>query len=122
MIEARLPVLGNRRPYKSGWSYEKTSSGARRADRTGHRWSVHWFSGRSEGSRRTDRQSGRSGIWPRYPDGLGTWADRIGARKFKLRHYPRADARWFRFSASSVANAAALLPAELHFPVYEEGY
>src|SRR5215831_1955633 len=73
---------------KSGWSYEKTSSDARRPDRTGHRWSVHWFSGRSEGSRRTDRQSGRSGIWPRYPDGLGTWADRIGARKFKLRHYP----------------------------------
>jgi hypothetical protein len=33
------------------------------------------------------RQSGRSGIWSRYPDGLGTWADRIGARKFKLRHY-----------------------------------
>src|SRR5215470_18275700 len=63
------------------------SSGARRPDRTGHRWSANWFSGRSEGSRRTDRQSGRSGIWPRYPDGLGTWADRIGARKFKLRHY-----------------------------------
>src|SRR5262249_39162047 len=73
---------------KSGWSYEKTSSGARRPDRTGHRWSANWVSGRSEGGRRTDRQSGRSGIWPRYPDGLGTWADRIGARKFKLRHYP----------------------------------
>src|SRR5215472_12741173 len=73
---------------KSGWSYEETSSGARRPDRPGHRWSVLWFSGRSEGSRRTDRQSGRSGIWPRYPGGLGTWADRIGARKFKLRHYP----------------------------------
>src|SRR5262245_30865591 len=37
------------------------SSGARRPDRTGHRWSANWFSGRSEGSRRTDRQSGRSG-------------------------------------------------------------
>src|SRR5262249_17660196 len=77
-----------RRRTKSGWSYEKTSSGARR-HRTGHRWSANRFSGRSEGSRRTDRQSGRSGIWPRYyPDGLGTRADRIGARKFKLRHYP----------------------------------
>src|SRR6266513_3185367 len=72
---------------KSGWLYEKTSSGARRPDRTGHRWSANWFSGRSEESRRTDRQSGRSGIWPRYRDGLGAWADRIGARKFKLRHY-----------------------------------
>src|SRR5262245_17934603 len=60
-------------------------SGARRPDRPAHRWSGHWFSGRSEGSRRTDRQSGRSGIWPRYPSGLGTWVDRIGARKFKLR-------------------------------------
>jgi hypothetical protein len=28
-----------------------------------------------------DRQSGRSGIWPHHPDGLGIWADRIGARK-----------------------------------------
>src|SRR5262245_66520221 len=67
-------------------SYEKTSSVARRPDRTGHRWSANWFSGRSEESKRTDRPSGRSGIWPHYADGLGTWADRIGARKFKLRH------------------------------------
>src|SRR5215510_8255721 len=40
------------------------------------------------GSRPTDRQSACSGIWPRYPDGLGIWADRIGGSKFKLRHYP----------------------------------
>jgi hypothetical protein len=69
------------RQYERGWSYEKTSSGAPRLNRTGHRWSVHWFSGRSEESRQRDRQSGRSGIWPHHPDGLGIWADRIGARK-----------------------------------------
>src|SRR5262249_38328969 len=81
----RCPASAGR--MKSGWSYAKTSSGARRPDRTGHRWSVYWFSGRSEGSRRTDCQSSRSGIWPRYADGLGNWANRIGARKFILRHY-----------------------------------
>jgi hypothetical protein len=85
MIESSLPVPGKRRPHEKRWSDEKTSSGAPRPDRTGYRRSVHWFSGRSDGSRRTDRQSERSGIWPRYPGGLGTWADRIGAREFKLR-------------------------------------
>jgi hypothetical protein len=72
MIDASLPKPGPRGPYESGWSYEKTSSGTRRPHRTGHRWSVYWFSGRSEGSRRTDGQGGRSGIRPRYPNGLGT--------------------------------------------------
>src|SRR5262244_697798 len=65
---------------KSGWPYEKTSSGARRPDRADHRWSANWFSGRGKGSRRTDRQSGRSGIWPHYADG-------IGGGKFTLSHY-----------------------------------
>src|SRR5215468_11202224 len=88
---------------KSGWSYEKTSSGARRPDRRGHRWSVHWFSGRSEGSRRTDRQSGRPGIWPRYPGGLGAWADRIGAEKFKLTY---SSARNAASEGSSLATFA----------------
>src|SRR5690348_4230496 len=89
-IEVAVPPASAGR-MNSGWSYGKTSSGARRPDRTGHGRPVHWFSrrsGRSE-SGGINRQGGRSGIWPRYPNGLGTWADRIGARKFKLRHYPR---------------------------------
>src|SRR5262245_3432969 len=95
---------------KGGWSYEKASSGTRRPHRTGHRWSVYWFSGRSEGSRRTDRQSGRSDIWPRHPDGLGTQADRIGARKRKLRHDLDRPS-WFRYPLARAPFAHKHAPA-----------
>src|SRR6476660_8421213 len=91
-----LPGAGKRRPYE--------------------KWSVSWFSGRSEESRRTDRQSGRSGIWPHYPGGLGTWADRIGARKFKLRHYPNVAIAEHRAAMDYQADGTRITASLKHGP------
>jgi hypothetical protein len=67
---------------------ERISAGAGRPDRAGHLWSVHGFSGRRDGSRPTDRQCDRSGIWPRYPGGLGIFGRSNWCRKIQTEMGP----------------------------------